>query len=139
MNAKLIFYPVLLQILLTLLVYADLALVKARAVRLQQVDLARRALDAGAWPDSVRQVSNNLANQFEAPVLFYALALMLWGLDAVNAYSLGLAWAFALSRIAHAAVHLRSNYVPRRRAIFSLGCVLLLLMLIQCGWALLVG
>ncbi len=134
MNAKLIFYPVLLQILLTLLVYAYLAVVKSRAVRLQQVDLARRALDGDAWPDSVRQVSNNLRNQFEAPVLYYALALMLWALDGVDAYSLGLAWAFALSRVAHAAVH--SNYVPRRRAIFTFGCLVLLLMLIQCVWAL---
>ncbi len=136
MDARLIFYPVLVQIGLTLGVYIYLAIAKSRALKLGQVDLNRRALDNSAWPDAVRQVSNNLRNQFEAPVLFYALALMLWALSAVGPYSLALAWGFSLSRLLHANVHLGSNRVPRRRAIFSVGCVLLLLMLIQCLWSL---
>lgn len=136
MDARLIFYPVLVQIGLTLGVYVYLAIAKSRALKLGQVDLDRRALDNNAWPDAVRQISNNLGNQFEAPVLFYALALMLWALSAVGPYSLALAWAFSISRLLHASIHLRSNAVPRRRAIFSVGCVLLLLMLIQCLWSL---
>ena len=137
MEAKLIFYPVLLQVGLTLCIYLYLALAKSRAVKLDQVDLSRRALHADAWPDSVLQISNNLRNQFEAPVLFYALTLMLWALGAVDAISLSLAWGFSLTRLLHAAIHLRSNRVPNRRAVFTVGCVLLLLMLGQCLWALL--
>jgi len=136
MNAKLIFYPVLLQIALTLGIYVYLAIAKSRALKLRQVDLERRALDAGAWPDSVRKIANNLGNQFEAPVLYYVLALMLWALSAVNPFSLAAAWGFSISRVFHARIHLGSNHVPHRRTVFTIGCLLLLLMLAQCLWSL---
>lgn len=128
MNRDLIFLPALAQILLTLAVYVYLGIAKGRALQLGQVDLERRALHEDAWPDSVRQVSNNIRNQFETPVLFYALVVMLWGLQAVNAITLALAAAYFLARLAHAYVHLGSNYVPLRRKIFTASCLILVAM-----------
>ena len=125
MNRNLIFLPALAQILLTLAVYVYLGIAKAKALKLGQVDLERRALHEDAWPDYVRQVSNNIRNQFETPVLFYALVFILWGLQAVNAISLALAGGFFLARLAHAYVHLGSNFVPLRRKIFTVSCLLL--------------
>ena len=130
MNRDLIFLPALAQILLTLAVYVYLGIVKAKALRLGQVDLQRRALHEDAWPDYVRQVSNNIRNQFETPVLFFALVFILWGLQAVNAISLALASGFSLARLAHAYVHLGSNFVPLRRKIFTVSCLLLLGMIL---------
>ena len=136
MNRNLIFIPLLAQVVLTLAVYVYLGIAKGRALKLGQVDLERRALHEDAWPDSVRQVSNNIRNQFETPVLFYVLTFVLWGLQAVNAISLTLAAGYFLARLGHAYVHLGSNYVPWRRKIFTVSCLLLLGMIIVATIAL---
>lgn len=124
--SKLIFAPLVLQVALTLFMYVRLSVVKRRAAADGKVDEKRRALFDDAWPDEVIQVNNNIANQFEAPVLFYALVLALFGLEAVDVYAHVLAWAFALSRVAHAYVHVGANVVPIRRKLFTAGVVALM-------------
>jgi hypothetical protein len=119
---RLILYPVLVQVLLTIAVYVKLNAAKRKAVLRGDVDEARRALDEDAWPDSVRKINNNIRNQFEVPVLFYVLVFALLELNAVGYTSVVVAWLFVLSRIAHAYVHTGSNYVPLRRRIFMFGC-----------------
>ncbi|SFN58360.1 MAPEG family protein [Dokdonella immobilis] len=126
--SQFIFLPVLLQILLTIGVYVALAVAKSRALRDGQVDLARRALHADAWPDSVQKINNNIRNQFEVPVLFYVLVVILHQLDAAAALAEGLAWLFVASRVVHATVHTRSNHVPVRRPVFMFGCLIILAM-----------
>ena len=121
-----IFIPVVIQIALTLWLYIYLAIVKSRAVKLGQVNEGRRALHSDAWPDSVLQINNCIRNQFEAPVLFYVLIGILWGIGSVNIYLHFAAWIFVLSRIAHALVHTGSNYVPLRRNLFLAGCCILI-------------
>jgi hypothetical protein len=63
----------------------------------------------------------NLANQCELPVLFYACCLTLFVLGATSTIALALGWAFALSRIAHAYVHVTSNKLRYRRPLFIAG------------------
>jgi len=128
MDKNLIFLPVLVQILLTIFVFVALGIVKSRAAKLGQVDLEKRALHTDAWPDSVLKFSNNINNQFETPVLFYALAIMLWCLDAVDVLALVFAWGFVVTRIIHAYIHTGSNIVPIRRKVFTVGCIFLLLL-----------
>src|SRR4249919_2313128 len=136
MARNLLFLPVLAQIVLTLAVYVYLGVAKGKALKLGQVDLARRALHEDAWPDYVRLVSNNIRNQFETPVLFFVLVFILWGLQAVNAISLTLAGGYFLARLAHAYVHLGSNFVPLRRKIFTISCLLLVGMILTAAVAL---
>jgi hypothetical protein len=131
---RLIFYPVLVQVLLTMAIYIKLNAAKRKAASRGEVDEARRALDDDAWPDSVRKINNNIRNQFEVPVLFYVLAFTLAGLNAVSYTSLVVAWLFVLSRITHAYVHTGSNYVPLRRRIFMFGCgMIVVLALVALG------
>ena len=137
MDGKLIFVPVLLQVLLTLSLYLALNVAKSRAARRGQVDEARRALHEDAWPDHVRQINNNIRNQFEVPVLFYVLVFMLWALQAAGPMAQGAAWLFVLSRVWHAVVHTGSNRVPLRRRIFMFGCGMVFVLAALAGWALL--
>lgn len=137
MNPNLIFLPALAQIVLTLAIYVRLGMVKARALQRGDVDLERRALYEDAWPDYVRQVSNNLRNQFETPVLFFVLVLILWASRSAGALAVGLASGFFLARVAHAYVHLGSNVVAVRRKIFTVSCLLLLAMVIVAAAAIL--
>lgn len=125
MSNELIFIPVLAHIVLVLLVYLLLLITKKKAVRQQSVDLKATALNCKAWPDEVVKVSNNLDNQFEAPVMFYALCVILFSIDAVSMPALILAWVFSLSRFAHAYVHCTSNYVPVRMKVFAVGILAL--------------
>ncbi len=136
MNDRLILYPVLFQVFLTMTVYLLLNVAKVRALRRGEVDLARRALHDDAWPDSVVKINNNIRNQFEVPVLFYVLCFALLALDAVTLPALVLAWLFAASRLAHAYVHLGPNYVPARRRIFMFGCVVVVAMAVLVAFAL---
>ena len=128
MDNEIIFLPVLVQILLTIIVFVALGVAKSRAVKLGQVDLDKRALHPEAWPDSVLKISNNINNQFETPVLFYTLAMMLWALDAVDVFAVAFAWGFVATRIVHAYIHTGSNIVPARRGVFTIGCIFLLLL-----------
>lgn len=131
-NAMLL--PILAQILLVLVMYAALQIAKARASKAGLVDQARRALNEDAWPDFVRQINNNIRNQFELPVLFLVLALILWQLQPDGWLPQLLAWGFVATRIVHAWIHTHSNYVPRRRLAFTAGAVLVLLMLLNVLW-----
>lgn len=130
MESKLIFYPVITQIILTFIVYTLLPIVKKRALENGQVNLARRGLHSDAWPDDVIKISNNVKNQFESPVLFYTLCFMLWALNTVSLLSLMVAWGYVLLRMVHAFVHTGSNIVPIRKKVFMASTLLLMFL---CG------
>lgn len=73
-------------------------------------------------------VHNNIRNQFELPVLFYAASLALYASTADNWGTVALAWVFVLSRYAHSYVHLTSNRLRYRRPLFLVGFFSLMLM-----------
>ena len=131
-----IFWPVLMQILLILLMYMLLGYRKAKAVKTGNVNLKATALDNKAWPPEVVKVSNNIDNQFEIPMVFFVLCLLFFGIGQVDFLVLSLAWAFVISRYAHAYVHIGSNYVPLRMRIFAFGCLVLLTMAFVAAWKL---
>ena len=128
MNQNLIFLPVLMQIALVIALYVYLAIAKSRASQRGEVDKDRRALHDDAWPESALKINNCIRNQFEVPVLFYALIFILWSLGAVNIFVHVVAWLFVATRIVHAYIHTGSNYVPLRRSVFSIGVLILLVL-----------
>ena len=131
-----IFFPVIVQVLMTLLIYVRLIKVKVREIRAGRVDKTRSALHEEAWGDAVLQINNNIRNQFELPVLFYVMAAVLWAMDSVNGLAIAAAFLFVLSRIAHALIHLGSNYVPNRRRTFTVGWWVLMFMALLVLWEL---
>ncbi len=137
METNLIFYPVVAQIILTFIVYSFLPIVKKRALENNEVDLVRRPLHDDAWPDSVLKITNNVRNQFESPVLFYALCFMLWALSSVNAVVLSAAWLYVVLRVVHAIVHTGSNVVPIRKKVFMASTLVLMLLCVCVIYALL--
>lgn len=139
MNSSNIFWPVLSQIFLTLTMFVMLGARKARAVRSGKVNRRQAALDNRVWPEEVVKISNNIANQFETPVLFYVLCLVIYSINAASTVAVVLAWLFALSRWTHAYVHIGSNYVPLRLRLFLFGGVILVAMLILVAWELATG
>ena len=128
MNNNLIFLPVLAHMLLVFCLFIYLGKVKSLAVKEGAVDRKKAALNAKEWPDYVVKVSNNLANQFETPILFYMLSLMYFLSNNVSSVLLSLMSVYVVSRAIHAYIHVRSNYVPYRFKSFLFGVLLLLAM-----------
>lgn len=126
MNQEVIFIPVLFQVLLVFAVFVFLGIAKIRAMRAGGVDPKETALNTKAWPENVVKISNNIANQFETPVLFYVLAVIMYLTNSVNGISLGLAFFYVLSRYVHAYIHVTSNYVPYRYKAFLVGVFILI-------------
>jgi len=128
MNQSVIFYPLLMQVLLVLVLYIVLGIEKSKAYKRADVDRVKAALHNDAWPDNVLKVSNNIRNQFETPVLFFVLTLVFFSLKSVDVWVLALSCFYVLSRIVHSYIHVTSNYVPSRRGVFMVGCVILLVL-----------
>jgi hypothetical protein len=85
-----------------------------RAVREGRARIEDIALDNTRWPDDVRKLANNYDNQFQLPVLFYAVLPLLIVTQTVDVTAVMLAWAFVAARIVHSLIHTGSNKVIRR-------------------------
>lgn len=135
MQTHLIFWPMLLT--LAIPVWVLLLNGKRKADQRKRGDVdPKAAIDNTAWGLPVVLTSNALANQFQLPVIFYVLCFVLVSLNAVNLLSLTLCWLFAVSRWAHAIVHVTSNYIPFRMASYLLGALILLALFAQTIWSL---
>ena len=130
-----ILYPVFVQVLLTLAVYCLLSLARFRAIAAAGRPPGKGDIAMGRypWPDDAVKRANNQRNQFELPVLFYALVAFLLITAKADLVQVVLAWIFVLSRILHTLVHLGSNIVLRRGLAFLVGIVVLLVMWIWFG------
>lgn len=126
-----ILYPVLAHIVLVLGLYILLGLRRVSAVKDKSVDLKEAALNNQAWPSNVIQVSNNIANQFESPILFYALCLITFLTGTSNVLAISVAWIYVVLRYLHSFFHTGSNFVPYRFRTFILSLVVMMVLLIQ--------
>lgn len=120
MNQTAIFWPMLAQVLLVYIVYVVMGArrfgaVKSGAARTSQFK------DRSAEPAGSLTAANNLANQFELPVLFYVLCLALYATGGVSFVTLILMWLFVISRYVHAFVHVTANRVMLRSRVFVVG------------------
>ena len=123
MNQVAILYPVFVQVFLTVVIYSLLLAARARALSAagRQRGSGDIAMGRFAWPEDAEKRAHNQRNQFELPVLFYAAAGFALIVGAVDLTMLALAWAFAASRIVHAAIHIGPNKVRWRGPVFILG------------------
>lgn len=121
-------YPVLAQVLLTILLALRLGMLRVRSVRARQVHVREIALSDEAYPEDVRKVGNSVRNQFETPVLFYVLSGVAIYVGATGFLMALLAWAYVATRAVHAAIHVTHNRVQQRFIPFALGLVVLTLM-----------
>jgi hypothetical protein len=128
MNQTSIFWPMLAHVLLIYIVYCMLGWRRYGAVKSGEARIGQYKLRS-TEPGSSVTVAANLVNQFELPVLFYALCLTLHVTNGVNYLTLALMWTFVASRYVHAWVHLTSNDLRWRSRSFFVGAAILLL-----GW-----
>jgi hypothetical protein len=121
-------YPVLAQVLLTFVLIVWNGQGRIRAVRLRRVRMRDIALSNEAWPVDLKQVENNMHNQYETPVLFYVLCGVATYVGATGVGMTVLAWAFVATRLAHTFIHTTTNNVLHRLSMFLTGLLVLFLM-----------
>ena len=76
------------------------------------------ALREPKWPKRTTQLMNAFSNQFELPVLFYVLTILEYVTHLAGIVFVVLAWVFVIFRILHAYVHVTSNIVRLRGALY---------------------
>lgn len=133
MEQSLILQPILAHILLVTILFFMLLVRKKTAVREGNVDLSKTALNNQAWPAEVLKVSNNIANQFETPVLFYGVCIVLAVSSGATMLSVYLAWTWVALRFVHSYVHTGSNYVPHRMKLFAGSLIVILALAVQAA------
>ena len=129
MNITPIIFPLIAQVALTFVLGFVMSITRVKAAQARRYKLRDIAVNAGNYPDDVRKSGNSYINQFELPVLFYVICvvLMIAG-PGNNKIYLMLAWAFVATRIVHAFIHITSNNVIRRFYAFLAGAIILIAM-----------
>ena len=83
------------------------------------------------FPTHVNNASDNFKNQFEVPVIFYALSLLIIVSGSASATIVGAAWVFVIGRIVHALIQLTKNIIfPWRFLVFLTTVLALIVMLV---------
>ena len=76
-------------------------------------------------PAKIVDVHHHFSNQFEVPVLFYALAAVALATSHVPGWLISGAWLYVALRILHSLIHCTYNRVMHRFAVFLLSFALL--------------
>ena len=80
------------------------------------------------WPTRVTQIGNCYNNQFQLPLLFYALIAVALPLRHADLVMVLLSWVFVVTRLAHAGVFVTSNNILHRSTSWLAGALVLLAM-----------
>lgn len=119
----------LAQMTLAFVLLVLLPIGRITAMRAKKVTLD--AVDRPIFPKWATQVADCFNNQFQMPVLFYALIVLALTLHATTQAMVWQAWAFVALRWVHASVFVTTNFVPLRFLSFLISCVLVLSIFLQ--------
>ncbi|WP_436640635.1 MAPEG family protein [Microbaculum sp. FT89] len=125
LNTALILLAALAQMALTFAIYIVMVRGRVSAVRANQVRASQYVLVEGEPPHLAR-VTNSVRSQFELPVLFYALVLMLVAINRVTMLDVVLAWAFVVLRVVHFFAHTKGQDVVVRMRVFGFGLLVVM-------------
>lgn len=123
-----ILIPVFGHLALVFILFVMVSIKRMQAVKLgklQSDDLAHKSNE----PEVSRRWANNLNNQFEIPLLFYALIAILYATGSVNWTYVALAFVFLIGRIIHTLVQVSGDNVGLRGKVFTVNFLAL-----ACMW-----
>lgn len=122
-----IFWPMLVQVSLSVSILFWLAYSRISRIAKQGMTEIRKT----GFPAHVNNASDNFKNQFEIPVLFYALCLFFVVTNGVTQIVLISVWVFVLARLLHAFIQLTKNVIfPYRFGAFLISALTIVFMTI---------
>ncbi len=127
MSNSAIFWPVIIQALITLFLYIPMSGRRINSVKSGTAKASDYRLVAKE-PDDVRQMTRAIANQFETPILFYAVCISAFVTGNAGTIMVLLAWAWIAAKCVHVYIQTTSNRLRIRRPVFMVSFVILLIM-----------
>jgi hypothetical protein len=125
MSISAVILPVLVQVGLSLVLLFWMGRTRVGHLRKGEVKIRDIALGERNWPNRVTQIQNAYQNQFELPVLFYALVALALITRKADMLFVVMSWMFVVSRLVHAAIHTTSNKLSLRFMAFLVGVLIL--------------
>lgn len=103
------------------------------AMQKARVDMAELSRTGAplVLPPEIARVADNYNHLHEQPTLFYALALTAQIAGTADGPSVALAWGYVAARVVHSLVQATKNVIPVRFAVFALGSLLLMALLVR--------
>jgi hypothetical protein len=128
MSIQMVLLPVFVQIGLTFALLLWMAGARRGALVGGETKIRDIALGQQNWPIRATQIGNCYRNQFELPVLFYALIALALPLRHADLVIVMLSWVFVVTRFVHAGIFVSSNDLGRRSLAWFAGVLVLLAM-----------
>lgn len=117
------------MVLITFLIGLYTFVVRVQSVRSRKLNYrAFLLMNAENYPENVQKTTRSFNNQFEIPVLFYAVCLAYLATGTLSELALPLAWLFIALRLVHTAIHLTYNHLVHRFSVFWLSAFVVLAM-----------
>ncbi|MGF1651476.1 MAG: MAPEG family protein [Hyphomicrobiaceae bacterium] len=129
LSQNLMLLPVLAQVLLTFAILIVLATRRRHSMKVQgrQPEDMKHAQDHD-WERPAELASRSFKNQFELPVLFFAVCAFAVVTRSADVTLFALAWVFVLARGIQSVAHLADMTVVIRASAYLLGAAVLALM-----------
>jgi hypothetical protein len=120
--------PVFVLVGLTFALLLSMAGARRRALVSGGTKIRDIALGQQNWPVQATQIGNCYRNQFELPLLFYALIALALPLRHVDLFIVLMSWVFVVTRFAHAGIFVTSNDLRQRSLAWFAGALVLFAM-----------
>lgn len=137
MSVAEVLLPVFVHVLLVFILLFWMGKERRDALVARDVQMKDIALDEPNWPKHAMQLGNCLKNQFEFPLLFYAVVALALPLRQTDLLFVLLSWVFVVLRYLHAGIFITSNNVKQRSLAFFASVLVLLAMWIVFAWKIL--
>jgi hypothetical protein len=128
MSVQMVLLPVFVLVGLTFALLLGMASARGRALTSRETSFKDIARGEPNWPTRAAQIGNCFSNQFELPVLFYALIALALPLRHADLVIVLLSWVFVITRFAHAGIFVTSNNVRQRSLAWFAGVLVLFAM-----------
>ncbi len=124
-----ILWPVFALFALTTVLTFRLGFMRVAAVKRRDINPKFfRAFQGYDEPDFLRVPARHVVNLFEAPVLFYVVAILIYVTAQVSGLLVALSWLYVAARCAHSYIHLTSNVVIWRLRVFAVSWLVLVVL-----------
>jgi len=128
MSIRFVLLPLFVEVLLNFGVMFGMMYFRTSTLRRGETRLQDISLREPNWPKRATQFGYAFANQFELPVLFYVLTILVIITRHADLLFVLLAWIFVLMRVLQAVVHVTNNNVRMRGAYYGVGALILFIM-----------
>jgi len=126
MSVRFVLLPVFVLVGLTFALLLGMATTRTRALKGGETWFEDIAL--GEQAARATQIGNCFSNQFELPVLFYALIALALPLRHADLFIVLMSWVFVAIRFLHAGIFVTSNNVQQRGMAWFAGVLVLFAM-----------